>query len=470
VGPKTTASGGQAFRDLTHGRVGTKRRCAALSNKPLALNMTDTPIMRSATAADPLTRFLALYALLYAAFGVSSPFLPAFIETRGISVEDIGLIFAAGTALRLFSAALVGRLADRLALRRETLAACAIVAAVAALLYLPAAGLSAIVMVSLVHAIALAPLTALADALALVAAFSSFRGRRPAFEYGWVRGTGSAAFIVGSLAVGATILSSGVESILWLQAILLMAVPFAARLVPDDQRAAMIPPAELVTRENMRTLLGNVRFRRVVLVAALVLGSHAMHDTFSVIRWSAAGLSAMTASLLWSLSVAAEVVVFLLIGPRLLRILSPAGAIAIAALAGTVRWSVAAITADVTALLLIQPLHGLTFALLHLACMRLLAQSVPAGLAATAQAIYGVAGVGAASATLTFASGWLYGKIGPTAFAAMSLLCLAALPLAIKLRQSGEKGLADPAGHEGSGARTSPAPPAGIFAGRFPQR
>jgi PPP family 3-phenylpropionic acid transporter len=68
-----------------------------------------------------------------------------------------------------------------------------------------------------------------------------------------------------------------------------------------------------------------------------------------------------------------------------------------------VRWSIAAVTADVTALLLIQPLHGLTFALLHLACMRLLAQSVPLGLAATAQAIYGVVGVGAASALLTSA-------------------------------------------------------------------
>jgi PPP family 3-phenylpropionic acid transporter len=123
---------------------------------------------------------------------VSSPFLPALIETRGISLDEIGLIFAAGTALRLLSASLAGRVADRLALRRETLAACAVVAAVAALLYLPASGLATIVMVSFVHAVALAPLTALADALPLLAATPRVQGRRPAFEYGWVRGTGSA--------------------------------------------------------------------------------------------------------------------------------------------------------------------------------------------------------------------------------------------------------------------------------------
>ena len=407
--------------------------------------MTDAPTVRFATSAGPLSRFVALYALLYAAFGVSSPFLPAFIETRGIGIEEIGLIFAAGTALRLVCASLAGRLADRLALRRETLAACAVVAAVAALLYLPASGLPAIAMVSIVHAIALAPLTALADALALLAATPRFRAQRPAFEYGWVRGSGSAAFIAGSLAVGGTIGSIGVESIVWLQAILLMVVPFAARLVPDDQRVSHSPAAELVTRENLRMLLGNVVFRRVVLVAALVLGSHAMHDTFAVIRWSAAGLSPMTTSLLWSISVAAEVVVFLLIGPWLVRTLSPAGSIMVAALAGAARWSVAAVTVDVTTLLLIQPLHGLTFALLHLACMRLLAQSVPPDLAATAQAIYGVVGVGAASALLTSVSGWLYSRMGPIAFAAMSLLCLAALPLAIKLRQSRENALPAPA-------------------------
>jgi len=39
----------------------------------------------------------------------------------------------------------------------------------------------------------------------------------------------------------------------------------------------------------------------------------------------------------------------------------------------------------------IEPLHGLTFALLHLTCMRLLAQCVPRHLEATALTIYGTA-------------------------------------------------------------------------------
>ena len=36
-----------------------------------------------------LLRFVVLYALMYGAFGVSSPFLPAFFERRGLTAEQL---------------------------------------------------------------------------------------------------------------------------------------------------------------------------------------------------------------------------------------------------------------------------------------------------------------------------------------------------------------------------------------------
>ena len=102
-----------------------------------------------------------------------------------------------------------------------------------------------------------------------------------------------------------------------------------------------------------------------------------MHDSFAMIRWSKAGISPGTSGILWSLSVAAEVVVFVVVGRRLLDRIGPAGAAMLSAGAGVVRWAVMAETAWLPALALIEPLHGLTFALLHLTCMRLLAQCVP---------------------------------------------------------------------------------------------
>lgn len=49
-------------------------------------------------------------------------------------------------------------------------------------------------------------------------------------------------------------------------------------------------------------------------------------------------------------------------------------------------------TGALPVLALVQPLHGFTFALLHLACMRLIAMIVPTRLAATAQASYAFGG------------------------------------------------------------------------------
>jgi len=123
------------------------------------------------------------------------------------------------------------------------------------------------------------------------------------------------------------------------------------------------------------------------------------------------------------------------IGPALVTRLTPAGALAVAALAGMLRWTVAAQTADVSALALIQPLHGITFALLHLACMRLITRIVPDGLEGTAQAIYGTVGIGAAVALVTLLSGTLYARVGAQGFWVMGALCALALPLTWKLRQ-----------------------------------
>jgi PPP family 3-phenylpropionic acid transporter len=136
---------------------------------------------------------------------------------------------------------------------------------------------------------------------------------------------------------------------------------------------------------------------------------------------------------LWSEGVLAEVVVLVLVGPTLLGWLGPVGAAALAASAGVVRWSVTAVT-WLAAMVLVEPLHRLTFALLHLACMQMLSIVVPPALAATAQGIYGGLAVGTMTAVMTLVSGPLYGAFGPRAFWVMALLCAAALPIAFAMR------------------------------------
>jgi PPP family 3-phenylpropionic acid transporter len=132
---------------------------------------------------------------------------------------------------------------------------------------------------------------------------------------------------------------------------------------------------------------------------------------------------------LWSEAVLAEVIVFLWIGQPLIRLVGTRGAAILAASAGVLRWSVASQTNSVIALAVVQPLHGLTFALLHLTCVQLIVQTVPMRLAATAQSFYAFAG-GLASATLLFVSGTTYAEFGGAAFLLMASLCVIAVPVA----------------------------------------
>jgi PPP family 3-phenylpropionic acid transporter len=293
-------------------------------------------------------------------------------------------------------------------------------------------GFPALLAISLLHSAALAPITTLGDALA---AGASVRGPVEArFEYGWVRGTGSAVFIVGTLVSGQVVAAWGLASIVVLHAAQLAVAACIAFVVPAPARST--PEEPRVQRASTRGVLALLRiadFRRVMMISTLVLGSHAMHDTFAVIRWSAAGISPGTVSVLWSESVAAEVIVFFLVGPALVRQLGPRGVMILAAAAGLVRWIVVALTPAIGALALVQPLHGLTFAALHLACMRVIPTAVPANLAATAQAMYAL-GPAAATALLTLASGHLYAHLGNQAFLAMALLCAAAALLALGSR------------------------------------
>jgi PPP family 3-phenylpropionic acid transporter len=359
---------------------------------------------------------------------VSSPFLPRFFESRGVGPAELGLLFGLGTAVRLLSGPLAGRVADLYAARRAVLALCIALSAGIALGLSQATAFAALFALSLAHAAALAPTTTLADALALAAAEPA-NGRRPAFEYGWVRGAASAAFVAGSLVAGRVLETTPLVAVLWMHAALLGSAALLVRLgLPAETPPP--PPASVEMRalDGVRELLAIRPFRRLLVVAALVLGSHAMHDGFAMVRWHAAGIGPASGSVLWSESVLAEVLMFFVIGPALLRRMSARRAMAAAALAGIVRWIVMANTASLAAIALVQPLHGITFALLHLACMRSIAATVPPALGATAQSLY-AAGATTVTAVLAIVSGRLYADFGPHGFLAMALLCAIALPL-----------------------------------------
>jgi PPP family 3-phenylpropionic acid transporter len=214
-----------------------------------------------------------------------------------------------------------------------------------------------------------------------------------------------------------------------MNATLLMVAAAATALLPHVSTQPEPQASGSPVLAEVHGLLRNSRFRVLIIVSALVYGSHAMHDAFAVIRWSDAGIDTLVISFLWSEAVAAEVLVFFLIGPALLDRFGARATAVLASAAGIIRWSIEGVTTSVLLLSILQPLHGLTFALLHLACMRMMGTLVPTGLAGTAQAFYAF-GSGFVTAALTLSSGILYANYAGAAFFPMAVLCGAALPFA----------------------------------------
>lgn len=382
---------------------------------------------------NALAAYIILYAALYCSFGVASPYLPKFFELRGLTPQQIGLLLSLGMFTRLFAGPIAGRVADLSGSLSAVLTFCCVFAAIGALALLSTDQFWPLVLLNVFLSAALAPTTSIADALAVQEAKPG--AGRSGFEYGWVRGSASAAFVVGTLLAGRLLASLPISLLLWMEALLLIGAAAGTTLLPDEECGPTAEPsAPFAPLRGFTDVLRIPVYCWTLVIAALVYGSHALHDSFAVIRWSDAGTSSIVISLLWSEAVIAEVAVFLFLGPRLPRSGGTNVLAALSASLGILRWSVEGATTSVIGLAMVQPLHGFTFALLHLVCMRLIGAIVPAHSAATAQAFYAL-GAGLSTTLITLASGILFAKLGGASFFAMSALCALAVPLAwLKMR------------------------------------
>jgi MFS transporter, PPP family, 3-phenylpropionic acid transporter len=83
------------------------------------------------------------------------------------------------------------------------------------------AGFAIFLLVSVAHASALAPIMPIADAMTLAAT----PGR---FQYGWVRGAASAAFVVGAVGAGQVVQATSLGGIVWMNGTMLALAALAA--------------------------------------------------------------------------------------------------------------------------------------------------------------------------------------------------------------------------------------------------
>jgi len=371
------------------------------------------------------TRLSLYFATVFVAIGAHLPFWPLWLEARGLTAAEIGLLLALGSWVKLVANPGLAHLFDRLDWGKGAIVLLTAVSLVLFLAFVPAEGFVWILALHLAAAACFPLLVPLAESQTMAAVY------RHGIDYGRIRLWGSLAFIVGSLATGRLIAAYDADWVLWVVLGPLAVSFLAAAALPGR---AVTAPASGTAEDLSLKRLARLFARREVLVflvaSALIQSSHAAYYGFSSLAWRAAGIGETAIAVLWTEGVVAEIVFFAL-SRRLAGRLRPGRLLVAAGLLGTLRWSVTAFTTDLVLLGAVQILHAATFAATHLAAMHFITRETPARLTGSMQSLYSALSGGLAMGGTMLLAGALYESGPGLAFLAMAGLTLAAVVIAL---------------------------------------
>lgn len=374
--------------------------------------MTETPFRTS-------LRFALFYGAVFFVLGVLLPFWPIWLQSRGLSAADIGIILAVGPWMRILVDPVITRAADHSGGGRRMLVFVAAVSLIAFSGFALVSSFWLILLITLVFAPSYHALIPLGDSQAMSAVL------RHGLDYGRLRLWGSVTFILGTLGIGALLTGRDPDLILIVVGTGLIVVLVTTLLLREQNEAR--------GRARWTDVMGFVRqprFLAFVLAASAVQASHAVLNGFSGIHWKAAGHSELVVGLLWGGSVLVEIILFAFSGAVVTR-LGASRLLVLGAAAALVRWLILAETTALPGLVVAQLLHAVTFGATYLATMHFIAGNAPEGLKATAQGAYAsVSGVVMGLALI--ASGNLYGTFAGGAFYGMAGLSALVMAFAVR--------------------------------------
>jgi PPP family 3-phenylpropionic acid transporter len=368
------------------------------------------------------------YSAIFLGTGASSPYMPVWFQHHGLSGAQIGLILSLPMLARAVTAPLLAVWADSFRLRRTALVVLGFgVAAAYGLMALPL-GFAGWAVVWFAASSAFSTLSPLTDVIVLS------RARRDAFNYGWPRGIGSAAFIVANIVMGAVLTWGSPELVLvWITAAAALAGLGARWLLPADPVHEDGGAARLRDRfAGLSELLRDPGFMTAVGAAGLIQSAHAFYYGFSTLAWKQQGIPESLTGVLWGVGVAVEIAFLWFfepwrrrVGPRNLLVLGGAAAI--------VRWTALAFSPPLWLVFPLQTLHVLSYAATFLASLQLVERFSTPRNASAAQAINSALSGGVLSGLATMASGPLFDRVGSQGYLLMSAMCVAGLVGAVRL-------------------------------------
>lgn len=361
-------------------------------------------------------RIAVLYAAAFASMGFFQPFFPIWLDGRGFSPADIGVILGVPVFVRAVASPAITSLADGRIGVRPLIVACSLAMTLAFAALWSSAGFWPVLLLTCVAVAMQGPGVPLTDVIAI----ESLR-RRPHLHYGRIRMWGSVSFLAVSFGGGVVLDWVPVSSVPLILALCASLLAMAAFGAPNVEQSA---PGKADTAEASCA----ARPRLLVLVvaaAAFNSGSHAMLFGFASLMFQSLGYDSLTIGALWAIGVVAEITLFGVFGGAVGARFPAYVFLTVGTVAGMVRWLGLSVAPDAPVLFAIMALHGLSFGAVHLGVIGAFSRMPAAGRRARQQSLLSAANAGM-TGLVTAASGPLYAVFGAKAFLAMIPLSVAA--------------------------------------------
>ena len=368
------------------------------------------------------------YAALFVGTGASSPYIPVWFASRGLTGAEIGLILSAPMFARALTAPAIAMWADSFRLRRTPLILMGLASALAYGLLAAPFGFAWWFGIWFVANTILSTMIPLTDVIVLG------RARREGFNYGWPRGIGSVAFIIANVGVGLLLAKFSPELVLvWITAAAMLAAGCARGLLPPDPVREGGAGSRLAERlAGLGDLLKDKNFMLVVVSVGLIQAAHAFYYSFSILSWKQQGLPESMTGLLWGVAVAVEVAFMWFMEPWRRRV-GPRNLLMIGGGAALIRWTVLSFAPPLWVVVLMQALHTFTYAATFLASLQLVERLSTPTNASAAQTINSALSGGLLMGAATIGSGWLFDAVGTKGYLAMAAMSALGLVGAVRL-------------------------------------
>jgi PPP family 3-phenylpropionic acid transporter len=366
----------------------------------------------------------SFYFLFFAAASAWFPYMALYYQEIGLSGAQTGVLTALGPLISLVGAPLLTGFADARH-RHRMVVSLTLVGVIITILVIPTTKqFGLLFLIVAIYSFLGSPIIALADSATM-----TMLGHQRAL-YGRIRTGGTIGWGLAAPLAGMVIENNGLRWAFWLYA----AGMFAALLSSQGLQFGRVA-AQQSFRKGFKTLMSNQHWLLFLLMVFIAGTGMATITTYLFPFMEEVGASRSLMGLSQAIATLAELP-FLFFANRLIARFKARGLLLVSMAVVGVRLILYWIFPTPTAILLIQLLHGLTFATIWVAGVSYAHENAPAGVEATAQGIFGstMMGVGAAAGNF-FGALLLEAVGGRLMYLVMGLLVLISLGLFLLLEK-----------------------------------